>query len=101
LKELSAFIFKGLRNEEIKSSLNCLLPFGPDCYVLASVLLCCGCAVWSVTLREEHRLRVFGNRVLKEMFRTEREEVARNWRTLQHEELRALRCSPDLIRAIK
>ena len=59
------------------------------------------CAVWSVTLREERRLRVSGYRVLREMFRTEREEVTRNWRTLQHEELRALRCLPNLIRVIK
>ena len=39
--------------------------------------------------------------VLREMFRTEREGVARNWRTLQHEELCALHCLPDLIRVIK
>jgi hypothetical protein len=75
LKEHSAFIFKGWKNEEIKSSLNCLLLFGTDSCLLASFLLFCGCAVWCVTLREEHRLRVFGNGVLREMFWTEREEV--------------------------
>jgi hypothetical protein len=63
---------RGSKNEEIKGRLNCLLlPFGPDCYLLAF----CGCAVWSVTLREEQRLRVFGNRVLRKMFRIERELV--------------------------
>jgi len=55
--------------------LNCLLPFGPDSYLLAFFLLFCGCAVWSVTSRDERRCRVFGNRVLREMFRNEKGEV--------------------------
>jgi hypothetical protein len=60
-KEHSAFIFKGWKNEEIKSRLNCLLPFSLDSYLLAFFLLFCWCAVWSVTLREEQRLRACGN----------------------------------------
>jgi len=43
LKELSAFIFRGWKNDEIKSRLNCLLRSGPDCYLLVHFLLFCGC----------------------------------------------------------
>jgi hypothetical protein len=46
-----------------------------------------GCEAWSPTLREEHRLRVFENRVLRRVFGPKREEVARGWRRLHKEEL--------------
>jgi hypothetical protein len=39
-----------------------------------------GCETWSLTLREEHRLRVFENRVLRRIFRPKREEVTGEWR---------------------
>jgi len=78
-----------------------LTHFKAESCLLAFFTLFCGRAVWSVTLREEHRCRVFGHTVLREMFRAEGEEVTRNWRTLQHEELRGLHCSPHLIRPIK
>jgi len=42
-------------------------------FVLHVVLY--GCETWSLTLREEHRLRVFGNRVLRRIFVTERDDV--------------------------
>ena len=41
-----------------------------------------GCEAWSLTLREEHRLRVFGNRVLRKIFGPKREEVTGEWRKL-------------------
>ena len=42
----------------------------------------CGCETWSLSLREEHRLRVFKNRVLRKMLRPKRDEVTGEWRTL-------------------
>ena len=47
-----------------------------------------GCETWSLTLREERRLRVFENRVLSRVFGPKRDEVTREWRKLHHEELR-------------
>jgi hypothetical protein len=55
----------------------------------------------SLTLREEHRLRVFGNRVLRRIFGTKRDEVTGEWRKLHNEELRDLYSSPSIIRIIK
>jgi hypothetical protein len=49
-----------------------------------------GCETWSVTLREEHRLRVFENRVLRGIFGSERDEVTGEWRILHNEELNDL-----------
>jgi hypothetical protein len=46
-----------------------------------------GCETWSLTLREEHRLRVFKNRVLRRIFGTKRDEVTGEWRRLHNEEL--------------
>jgi hypothetical protein len=60
-----------------------------------------GCETWSLTLREEHRLRVFENRVLSRIFGAERNEVIGGWRKLPNEELRNLYCSPSIIRIIK
>ena len=47
----------------------------------------CGCETWSVTLREERRLSVFENRVLRRIFGPKRGEVTREWRKLLNEEL--------------
>jgi hypothetical protein len=57
-----------------------------------------GCETWSVTLREEHRLRVFENRVLRRIFGRKRDEVTGEWRKLHNEELHNLYSSPDIIR---
>jgi len=46
-----------------------------------------GCETWSLTLWEEHRLRVPENRVLRRIFGPKREEMVRGWRTLHNEEL--------------
>jgi hypothetical protein len=49
-----------------------------------------GCETWSLTLREEHRLRVFENRVLRRVFGPKRNEVMGRWRKLRNDELRDL-----------
>jgi len=50
----------------------------------------CGCETWSLTLREERKLRVFENRVLRRIFGPRREEVTGEWRRLHNEELNDL-----------
>jgi hypothetical protein len=65
--------------------------------MLAVVLY--GCETWSLTLREEHRLRVFENRVLK-IFGPKREEDG-SWRKLHNDELHDLYSSPNIVRVIK
>jgi hypothetical protein len=60
-----------------------------------------GCETWSLTLREEHSLRVFENRVLRRIFGPKRDEVTGGWRQLHNEELRDLYSSPTIIRLIK
>jgi hypothetical protein len=59
-----------------------------------------GCETWSLTLREEHRLRVFENRVLR-IFVPKRDEVTGEWRKLHNEDLRDLYSSPSILRIIK
>jgi hypothetical protein len=59
-----------------------------------------GCETWSLTLREEHRLRVFENRVLR-IFGPKRDEVMGEWRKFHNEVLHNLHSSPDIIRQIK
>jgi hypothetical protein len=56
---------------------------------------------WCVTLREEHRLRVFENRVLRRIFGPKGDEVTGEWRKLYNVELHNLYSSPDIIRQIK
>jgi hypothetical protein len=99
--------------EEIKRRLNS----GNDCYhsvqnLLSSRLLSenmkvriyktiilpvvlYGCETWSLTLREEHRLRVPENRVLRRIFGPKRDEVTGGWKKLHNEELHNLYSSPS------
>jgi hypothetical protein len=60
-----------------------------------------GCETWYLTLREENRLRVFENRVLRRIFVPKRDEVTGEWRKFRNEELHILYSSPNIIRQIK
>jgi hypothetical protein len=59
-----------------------------------------GCETWSLTLREEYRLRVFDNRVLRRIFGSKRDEVIGEWRKLNNEELRDMYSSSSIITII-
>jgi hypothetical protein len=59
-----------------------------------------GCGTWSLTLGEEHRLRVFENRVLGRIFGPKREEDG-SWSRLHNDELHNLYSSPNIVRVIK
>jgi len=60
-----------------------------------------GCETWSLTSREERRLRVSENRRLRRMFGPKRDEVTREWRKLSNEVLNDLYSSPNTVRVIK
>jgi hypothetical protein len=66
--------------------------------VLAVVLY--GCETWSLTLREEHTLRIFENRVLRRIFGPKREEDGL-WRKLHNDELHSLYSSSNIVRVIR
>jgi hypothetical protein len=87
----------------------CLVSFSPEIFVFPShtkklkncnfTVVLYGCETWSLTLREEHRLRVFENRLLR-IFRPKREEDG-SWRKLHNDELHCLHFSPNIVRVIK
>jgi hypothetical protein len=58
------------------------------------------CETWSLTVREERKLRVFENRVLRRLFGTKRDGVTGGWRKLHNEELHNLYSSPSIIKII-
>ena len=60
-----------------------------------------GYDTWSLTLREERKLRVFANMVLRRIFGPRRDEVRGEWRRLHNEELNGLYSSPNIVRVIK
>ena len=60
-----------------------------------------GCETWSLTLREERKLRVFENMALRRIFGPRRDEVTGEWRRLHNEDLNDLYSSPTIVRVIK
>jgi hypothetical protein len=60
-----------------------------------------GCETWSLTLREEHRLREFENRVLRRIFGPKRDEGTGEWRKSHSGDLHNFYSSPFIIRQIK
>jgi hypothetical protein len=69
--------------------------------IINFIVVLYGCETWSLTLSEEHRLRVFENRVLRRLLGPKRDEVMGEWRKLHNEELRYLYSSPSIIRIIQ
>jgi len=59
------------------------------------------CETWSVTFRDEHRLRVVDSRVLRKVFGPKWDEGRGEWRRLNNEALSELYCSPNIVRVIK
>ena len=68
-------------------------------FVLLVVLY--GCGTWSVMPREEHRMKVFENRVLRKIFEPMCDEVTGEWVRLRNEERHDLYTSPNIIQVIK
>ena len=66
--------------------------------IILHVVLC-GCETWLLTLRKEHRLRVFENTLLWRIFGPKRDDVTVEWRKLHDEELNDLYCSPNIIKS--
>ena len=60
-----------------------------------------GCETWSLTLKEERRLRVYENRVLRRIFEPKGDEVTWEWKELHNEELNDLYASPYIILVAK
>jgi hypothetical protein len=60
-----------------------------------------GCETWSLTLREERRLKVSENRVLRRVFGPKRDEVTGEWRKLHVEKLNDLFPLPNIVRGVK
>jgi hypothetical protein len=69
-------------------------------YIKYQISLARRCKTWSLTFREEHRLRVFDNSVLRRIFGPKREEDG-SWRKLHNDELHSLYSSPNFIRVFK
>jgi hypothetical protein len=72
-------------------------------YIYRTVILpvLYGCETWSLTLREQSRLRVFENRVPRRIFGPKRDEVTGGWRKLHNEELSDLYSLPNIVRVVK
>jgi len=60
-----------------------------------------GVKIWSLTLREERKRRVFENMVLRRIFGPRRDEITGEWRRLHNAEINDLYCSPNIVRVIK
>jgi hypothetical protein len=86
-----SFVFQfSIQNVKIKINKTIILP-----------VILHGCETWSLILREECRLRVFENRVLRRIFGLKRDEVTGEWKRLHNEELYGLCFSPNIIPVTK
>jgi hypothetical protein len=71
------------------------------CRIIILPVVLYGCKTWSLTLREELRLRVFENRVLRRIFELKRDELIGELRKLHNEKPNDLYSSPKIVRVIK
>jgi hypothetical protein len=69
-----------------------------EIYETILLVLLYGCETWSLTLREEHRLSEFENRVLRRIFRPKGDKVSEGWTKLHNKKLHNLYFSPNIIR---
>ena len=90
VKTVSKFTSLVSKNLKIKINRTIILP-----------VVLYGCETWSLTLREERKLRVFENMVLRRIFGPSRDEVNGEWRRLHNEKLNDLYSSPNIVRVIK
>jgi len=81
----------------------CLLGVDTDInlYIYFLPVVLYGCETWSLTRRDERKLRVFENTVLRRIFGSRRDEITGEWRRLHNEELNDLYCSQNYVRVIK
>ena len=87
------------RRKNITFSRKANIYFGQSS-ILPAVVISWG-ETWSLTLREEHRQRVFENRVLRRIFGPKRDGLTGEWRKLHNEELNSLYSSSNIVRMIK
>jgi len=83
---------------------SCLLPKNLGIKIYKTIILpvvLCGCETWSPILREEHRLRVFENRVLRRILGPKRKEDVGGWKNVYNEVLHNLYASQNIIRLMK
>jgi hypothetical protein len=78
------------KNINVKMYRNVILP-----------VVLCGCEIWCLTLREEHRVWIFEIRVLRKVFGSKRDEVTGEWRRPHHEDPYEMYSSPTSIRVTK
>jgi len=71
------------------------------CITIIFPVVLYGCEKWSLTLREERKLRVFENMVLRRIFGPRSDEITGEWRRMHNEELNDLYPSPNVVRVIK
>ena len=69
-------------------------------YLVCNCNLCASCETWSLTLREEYRLRVFESRIVRRVFGP-KGILNGEWRRLHNEELNSLYRAPNIVRVIK
>ena len=86
----SRLLSKNLKIKIYRTIINIIFP-----------VVLCGCETWSLTLREERKLRVFENLVLRRIFGPRRDEITGEWRRLHNEELNDFYSSPNIVRVIK
>ena len=72
-----------------------------QCRTIILPVVLYGCETWSLSLREERRLRVFENRVLRRVLGPKRDEVTGEWRKLHNEELSDMYSLPNIVRVVK